>query len=272
MKKFRIACIQLNTGNNLENNISKVEKFIDKAALLGADVIFLPENAFFMPKDNEELLQNARFTEDDLALKFISKKALELNKWINIGSISVKEKDSEKLYNRSLLLNNKGIIVATYDKIHLYDASLNKGESHQESKLYNSGSKIITADIGYCKLGMSICYDLRFPHLFRSLAHSGAEVISVPSAFTKYTGNLHWHVLLRSRAIENTVYIISPAQTGSHPSGRETYGHSIVVDPWGNIIAELGSEEDVLIADIDLNLVSEVRSQLPSLSQDRKFS
>lgn len=273
MKKFKIACIQINATNNIEKNISKIDNLINKATELKADIIFLPENAFFMPEDHENLLDNIKYEEENSGLKFIRNKSQELNKWINIGSVAIKSNDSNLCYNRCYLINNKGNISSTYNKIHLFDAEISKKEVYRESKMFTPGNKAVVAKTDCCNIGLSICYDLRFPHLFRHLAHSGAEILSIPAAFIDYTGNLHWHTLLRARAIENTCYVVATAQTGTHyPSGRKSYGHSMVVDPMGHIIAELNKEEDVLIAEIDMEFLYQTRKQILSLTHDRDFT
>lgn len=268
---FKVACLQINSGNDIEQNIAKVKKMVKKAARNGADFIVTPENVLLMSKNAKDLATKT-FHEDDnpglLAFKEIAK---ECGKWILLGSLAIRKKGNEKYVNRSYLINDKGKIVEHYDKIHLYDVTLDNGEVYEESKTVQSGKHIKMAKMPWGKLGMTVCYDLRFPHLFRSLAKAGAEFITVPAAFVKYTGQAHWHTLLRARAIENGCYIIAPGMTGKHPSGRETYGHSLIVDPWGHILAEAGEKEEIIYADVDAARVKQVRKCLPSLLHDRDF-
>lgn len=268
--KFNAACIQLNSGNNLKENISVISDFIKEAAKNSA-FITLPENAFFMAANAEELFANSFKTDDHPAIKEICKLAKSLSKWILIGSVAVKIDGSKKLANRCLLINNNGEIEAHYDKIHLYDASVKGGESHSESSRFEGGKKAVIAQTPFGKIGLTICYDLRFPYLFRHLAKSGCEIITVPAAFTMFTGKAHWEVLLRARAIEAQSFIIAPAETGKHPSGRETYGHSLIINPWGEILSDGGIKTGISFAEIDTDKVQEIRDQLPSLMHDRDF-
>jgi predicted amidohydrolase len=205
------------------------------------------------------------------ALPHASALARKHNIWLLIGSIAIKEEGDERNYNRSVLMDDKGTIAAVYDKIHLFDVTLPDGHEYKESARMRPGNSAVTVDTPWFKLGMSVCYDLRFPHLYRSLAKAGAHVLAVPSAFTVPTGLAHWEVLLRARAIENGAYVIAPAQTGQHPGGRETYGHSLIIDPWGKVLVGGGTEAGVITADIDMEQVAKIRSSLPSLEHDRAF-
>lgn len=252
-------------------NIDKASGFIREAAEDGADLIALPENVALMAANADELFASSPKMEEHTALSAFKELAADLGTWILIGSLAVKAEKSEKLSNRSILLDDKGNIHARYDKIHLYDAKVTGGESHRESDRFVAGQKPVIAETPWARLGMTICYDLRFPYLYRNLAKSGAKIIAVPSSFTRFTGEAHWHVLLRARAIENGCYIIAPAQTGTHPANRATYGHSLIVDPWGRVLSDGGEEEGVSIAEIDLGLVDKVREQLPSLEHDRNL-
>jgi predicted amidohydrolase len=269
--KFTAACIQISSQNDMQANMAKVTGFINEASTRGADLITLPENTPFMSANAAELFANTYISEEHPALNTIRDLAAKLGKWVLVGSMAVKVNHSEKLANRSFLIDNNGKTAAHYDKIHLYNASISGGETHNESNRFISGNKVALAQTPWGKLGMTICYDLRFPHLFRKLAQSGADFITVPSAFTKVTGEAHWHVLLRARAIENGCYIIAPAQTGSHPANRKTYGHSLIVNPWGEIISDGGIDEGVTIAEIDTAIVGQIRQQLPSLEHDVDF-
>ena len=269
---FTAACIQTNSQNSMQQNIDSALALIEKAAQQGADFITLPENVAFMAGNGEELLANAYLAEEHPALKALQTSAKSLKKWLLIGGLSVKVADCKKIANRSFLINDSGDIVATYDKIHLYDVSVKGGESHQESKRYLAGNKAALSETPWGTLGMTICYDIRFAYLYRSLAQHGATFITVPAAFTHTTGQAHWHVLLRARAIETGCYIIAPAQTGNHPANRCTYGHSLIIDPWGTILADAGENTGIITAQIDTDNVTNIRQQLPCLEHDREFS
>lgn len=267
--KFTAACIQVNSGNNMQENIDIANEYIAKAAGSGADFIALPENVSFMSAFPEELFDNSYLQGQHPALISFSKAAQKLKIWLLIGSLAVKIEGEKKLANRSFIINPDGEIAASYDKIHLFDTSVKGGETHKESDRFIAGDKAVIAGTPWGVCGMSICYDVRFPYLYRSLAKQGAGFITVPAAFTKFTGNAHWHVLLRARAIETGSYIIAPAQTGKHPSGRETYGHSLIVDPWGELLADGGVDVGFVMAEIDMEKPVQIRQQMPSLEHDR---
>lgn len=269
--KFNIACIQTNSQNDMKANIRDVSLQVHKAYVDGANIVATPENTFFMGGNSKELMENAFFQHKHPAILHMQELASKYDIWILLGSVAVKVEDSEKLANRSIMINPKGDIVKTYDKIHLYNAQVKGGETHTESKRYIAGGKAAICTTPWADIGMTICYDLRFPHLFRKLSQSGAKVITVPSAFTKLTGEAHWQTLLQARAIENTCYIIAPAQTGSHPANRATFGHSLIIDPWGRILNDAGTSENVIISEIDIKVADDVRKQLPSLEHDRNF-
>ncbi|MCE3232137.1 MAG: carbon-nitrogen hydrolase family protein [Rickettsiaceae bacterium] len=269
--KLNIACVQISSQNDMAYNTAKLVDFITQAAEKGADFITLPENTAFMAANAEELRANTYFPEEHPFLNTMCDLAARLKNWLLIGSLAVKVNHSDKLANRSLLINDKGHVVTYYDKIHLYQASIQGGETHNEGNRFFPGDKLALADTPWGKVGMSICYDLRFPQMFRKMAKAGAGIITVPSAFTETTGIAHWHVLLRARAIENGCYIVAPAQSGAHPASRKTYGHSLVVDPWGTIVLDGGENEGINVVGIDTDLVSQVRQQLPSLEHDRDF-
>lgn len=216
----------------------------------------------------------ARLTaqKDNPDLKQIAALTAELGVHVLIGSMVLASDDSDKAVNRSLLLAPDGTVAAQYDKIHMFDVTLTSGETHAESASYQPGATLCVADLEDAKLGLSICYDVRFPTLYRRLAEAGADIISVPSAFTRPTGMAHWHILLRARAIETGSFIIAPAQVGAHENGRETYGHSLIIDPWGHILAEAGDADDMIFADIDVSLVEKARAQIPALTHGRAFT
>ena len=268
---MKVACIQINSGADLVANIAHVESMVAQAALAGAELITTPENTFLMEapgqKDKRVLYAEADHPGVKAALEMASKNRC----WLLIGSVAVAVDDSGKTMNRSLLINPQGVIAARYDKIHLFDVRLPNGETYAESAKMLHGDKAILAHTPLAAIGMTICYDVRFPHLYRALAKSGAQIITVPAAFTQTTGEAHWHILLRARAIETGCFIVAAAQTGTHPGDRKTYGHSLIIDPWGKILADGGLVEGVVIADIDLAQVEQVRGRIPSLQHDRDF-
>jgi predicted amidohydrolase len=268
--KFNVACIQLNSQDDMPHNIKKAKDLIVAAKNAGADLVVTPENTAAM-LDAHSFLKNSQFiAEEHPALQQFCEIAKSAKMWLVIGSLVVlPSRNQEKLVNRSFLINSNGEVASYYDKIHLFDARLKTGEVYQESRRFAAGNKLVLAETPWGKLGMSICYDLRFPYLYRQMALKGASFITVPSAFTETTGKAHWYVLLRSRAIENGCYIFAPNQTGSHPGNRQTYGHSLIINPWGEIIAEAEEKEGYIIAEVDTDLITEVRNSLPSLMHDQ---
>lgn len=268
---FRAACVQLRSSDDVADNIRAASALIREARANGAAFVATPENTTLMAPDGGAKLERS-FAEDcDPALPVFRSLAEELNIWLLIGSLAIRTGDT-KTANRSFLIDPAGRIVARYDKIHLFDVELPSGEKYRESDTVKGGGETVLADLPWGKIGLSICYDLRFPGLYRALAQTGAFVLTVPSAFTETTGKAHWHVLLRARAIENGAFVIAPAQGGLHANGRRTYGHSLIVSPWGEILAEGGTEPGVLIADIDPAASAAARAQIPSLRHDRAYS
>lgn len=271
---LRLSCIQISSSDDLTANIAKLEAMVESSAKQGAQLICTPENSFLMEKPNTERIFYTQGAHPAIAAS--SAMAKKNKVWLLIGSISVaddKEQpvDNKKTYNRSLLFNPQGEIVAQYDKIHLFDVDVGDGQTYKESAKIIAGNKAVIAKTPWGNLGMTICYDLRFPQLYRAIAKAGAKIIAVPAAFTQVTGEAHWHVLLRARAIETGCFIIAPAQTGTHAGGRKTFGHSLIIDPWGKILADAGTEEGVITADIDISEVEKTRAKLPSLWHDREF-
>jgi len=270
MSAFRAACVQLRSSDDVADNIRVALELIREARAKGADFIATPENTTLMAADGGAKLEKT-FSEDaDPALPAFRQLAEELGVWLLIGSLAIKT-DATKTANRSFLIDPKGRVAARYDKIHLFDTDPGSGESYRESNTVSGGHRAVTADLPWGRLGMTICYDLRFPQLYRRLAKAGAFMLSVPSAFTETTGKAHWHVLLRARAIENGAFVIASAQGGIHANGRATYGHSLIVAPWGEILAEAGTEPGVILAEIDPAAVTSARSRVPSLTHDREF-
>jgi predicted amidohydrolase len=270
MSSFRAACVQLRSSDDVEDNIRVTSQLIREAKEWGADFIATPENTTLMAPDGGAKLEKS-FSEDrDPALPRFCALAEELGVWLLIGSLAIKVSES-KTANRSFLIDPKGHIAARYDKIFLFDVDLPNGEAYRESNTVEGGHTATLADLPWGKLGLSICYDLRFPQLYRALAKAGASFLVVPSAFTETTGKAHWHTLLRARAIEDGAFVIAPAQGGTHANGRQTYGHSLIVAPWGQILAEAGTEPCVITTEIDTEAVIDARLRVPSLRHDRSF-
>jgi predicted amidohydrolase len=269
-RKINVACVQLRCGDDVAENVGTASTLIRDAHKLGAQFIATPENTGLMAADGGAKLQKTVAERDDTALPQFASLAEELGIWLLVGSLAVKVSES-KTANRSYLIGPNGRIAARYDKIHLFDVNLPSRESYRESNTVAPGSEAVVATLPFARVGLSVCYDLRFPHLYRALAKAGAEILTVPSAFTETTGKAHWHILLRARAIENSCFVIAPAQGGTHTNGRKTYGHSLIVGPWGEILAEASIDPGVIIAELDLGEIAEVRGRLPSLHHDRPF-
>ena len=263
---FKISCIQMCSGKDIKKNLNFSKKLILRAIAQKTDFIITPENSSLFGLNKKELMKSATSMKNDYYLIGIRKIAKQHKKWVLIGSVITKEKN--KIKNRSVLINPKGQIQAYYDKIHMYDAFLSKKEKYFESKTFTPGKLIKTINLPWGKLGLSICYDLRFPNMYRKLSQKGSIFISVPSAFTKTTGEKHWHSLLKARAIENFSYIFAPAQSGVHWNGRKTFGHSLIISPDGEILKELKKRSGVITANIDPNLSKILRKKIPSLNKD----
>jgi len=268
MKPLRVALIQLNTGNIVADAVTATEGHIREAAEGGAAFISTPETTHLMEMNRKVVLEKASFQKDDPGLKRFRALAAELNVWLHIGSLITKVAE-DRLANRGFLIGPDGEIKASYDKMHLFDVDLGGGEAYRESALYDGGKNAVLANTPLANFGLSICYDLRFAYLYRALAQAGANILLVPAAFTRPTGEAHWHTLLRARAIETGCYVLAAAQTGHHATGRDTYGHSLIVDPWGHVVADAGEAIGVTIADLDLAKCAEARQKIPSLTHDR---
>lgn len=268
---MKIACIQLNSQADMAANILLVEQYVAQAAAEGARFVTLPENAFFMrdPADKSAFTTHPR--DQHPAVVVCSRLARQYGIWLLAGSVALPAGEG-KSFNSSLLFDNAGNIIAHYDKIHLFDVTLPNGEIYAESSRFQPGEKAVVADTPWGGVGLTVCYDVRFPQLYRALAKAGASIITVPAAFTQVTGEAHWHILLRARAIEQGCFIVAPAQTGTHPGGRKTFGHSLIIDPWGTVLADGGTQPGIITAEIDLSQVELVRSRLPSLEHDRNFT
>jgi len=272
MGVFKAAAIQMRSGESPQRNAVDLERLVRQAASLGATYIQTPEMTGALIRDKEARAASFTSEDKDIIVATAHKLASELGIFLHIGSTAILRVDG-KLANRALLFGPDGATLATYDKIHMFDVDLDNGESWRESSAYEPGTEAVVTDIDGARLGFAVCYDLRFPQLFRAEALAGADLLSVPAAFTRQTGEAHWHVLLRARAIENGAYVVAAAQGGVHEDGRETYGHSLIVDPWGRIIAEAEhAEPGVIVAEIDTAQSSAARKKIPNLKNARDFA
>ena len=267
---LRVAMIQLRSLRAPEKNLEAATALIRKAKAAGAQYVLTPEMTNVMGLDRDGVFAAIGTEEDDASLSGFRALARELAIHLHIGSLALRT-DGDRAVNRSFLIDPAGEIIARYDKIHMFDVDLANGESYRESHTYSPGELAAVADLPWGRVGLTICYDVRFPALYRALAEAGASFITVPAAFTRQTGEAHWHILLRARAIETGCFVFAAAQCGMHENGRETFGHSLVIDPWGRIIAEGGTEPDCVLADIDLAAVATARGRIPSLQHGRRF-
>jgi len=275
-RPFTAACVQTTSGRDIARNVRMASKLVRDARRAGADFILLPETVNIMEPKGSLLVDRLAADGGDAGLKAFRALAREVGAWLLAGSLVVptkkKKAGKDMLANRSFLIDPRGRVTARYDKIHMFDVDLGDGEVYRESKRYAAGAKAVTARLPWGRLGMTVCYDVRFPQLYRALARRGAEYLSVPSAFTRPSGSAHWHVLLRARAIETGCFVFAPAQCGSHEGGRKTYGHSLIVDPWGAVLADGGDGPGFVAATIEPDRVVEARRRIPSLDHDRRFS
>jgi deaminated glutathione amidase len=267
---FRVGLVQMCTGREVERNLRDAGELIRAAARQGAQYVQTPEVTTLMETERARLFAAVRPEEGNAALSYFRALASELGIWLHVGSMAVLLGNG-KIANRAFLMSPQGRIEARFDKIHMFDIDLPGGESYRESKNYQAGDLAVLSELPWGTLGITVCYDLRFPQLYRTLAKAGADFFAIPSAFTRPTGEAHWHVLLRARAIENGCFVFAAAQAGRHETGRETYGHSLIVAPWGEILAEGGVHPSVIIADVALSEVREARRRIPSLQHDRPF-
>ena len=261
---FRVSCIQLRSNDNINHNLKKTARLIKKAIKQKTDFIITPEVSSHFSLNKKKLLKVCTSMRKDIYLKGIANLAKKYKKWILIGSLIIKV-SKKRLVNRSVLIDQKGRIKTFYDKIHMYDVVLSKKEKYSESKTFSYGKQTKVFKLPWGKIGLSICYDLRFPNLYRKLSKAGSLFLSVPSAFTETTGRKHWHSLLKARAIENFCYVFAPAQGGTHYNGRKTFGHSLIVSPDGEVLKELKKSEGVITATINPNLPKYLRTRIPSL-------
>ena len=268
---FRVACLQLQTGNDLKANLAAVSGMAREAAARGAQFILTPEYVLMMDGSGRVMRERALEADGAPALPELQSLARELKAWLLAGSLTLRADDG-RIWNRSFLLSGDGAVVATYDKIHMFDVTLPDGRAIRESSAYRPGERAVVAGTPWGRLGLTVCYDLRFPALFRALAQAGAQFITVPSSFQRQTGKVHWHTLVRARAIENGCFVLAPAMCGEHPGNRQTYGHTLVVDPWGEVLADGGEGEGIVYAEIDPAAVARARGMIPSIEHDRPFS
>ena len=267
---FRVGLVQMRSGRTPAQSVDAATKLIREAKSGGADYVLTPEMTNILERKREDLFAAIATEEKDRSLPDFRDLARRLGIWVHVGSLAI-EVLPQKAVNRSFLIDPKGDIAARYDKIHMFDVDLAGGESYRESGSFRPGELAVAVDLPWGRVGLTICYDLRFPALYRALAEAGASFITIPAAFTQQTGEAHWHVLTRARAIETGSFVLAAAQGGRHEDGRDTFGHSIAIDPWGRVLAEGGTEPGVIFADVDPSQVAIVRARIPSLQHGRRF-
>jgi predicted amidohydrolase len=267
---FKAAMIQMRSGLTPAGNIDAAAKLIGEAKAAGADYVQTPEMTNIMEVKRERLFATIVEEDADTSLATFRELARKLGLYVHVGSLAIKVAP-DKAANRGFLIDPQGRVAARYDKIHMFDVDLGNGESYRESRSYRAGEQAVLSELPWGRLGLTVCYDLRFPALYRALAEAGASFLAIPSAFTQKTGEAHWHVLMRARAIENGCFVFAAAQGGTHENGRDTFGHSLIVDPWGKILAEGGTEPGVIMAEVDPTQVALARSRIPSLQHGRRF-
>jgi len=263
--------VQITSGRDPAANLAAASALVREARAAGAELIATPEVSNMMGLRRPEMAALARPEAEDLSVAGYRELAAETGAWLLVGSLVLRAA-GDKLANRSLLIDPQGAIAGRYDKIHMFDVEIPDGQSYRESRAYQAGGRAVTAELPWGRLGMTVCYDMRFPYLYRALAKAGADFLTIPSAFTRFTGQAHWHLLLRARAIETGCFVIAPAQCGDHEGGRETYGHSLIVAPWGEVLSDGGAAPGITLAEIDPAKVGEARAMVPALDHDRPFS
>jgi predicted amidohydrolase len=270
MIQLRVACVQLRSGVEVAPNIEATSALVREAAGQGAQLVATPEMTNLLDIRPGMARPKIVAEADDQTLAALSAMAAELGIWLLIGSLAVTLEGDDRFANRSFLIAPDGAVLARYDKIHMFDVDVEDGQSYRESRSYRPGERAVLAETEFGTLGMTICYDVRFPHLYRRLAQAGADILTIPAAFTRVTGRAHWDVLVRARAIETGSFVIAPAQGGRHEDGRETFGHSLIVSPWGEVLAEKADDAPgVILADLDLDAVAKARGRIPSLGNDQ---
>lgn len=269
---MRAAIFQMTSGIDPAANAAAIVDMVARAKAEGADMLFTPEMAGYLDRDRQRAAATLRSEADDPVLAAVREAAAKQGLWVHLGSIPLKDERADGRWaNRSFMIDDGGAIRARYDKIHLFDVDLATGESWRESSVYGPGEQVVAVDTPWARMGLSVCYDMRFPDLYRALTNAGATVLLMPAAFTVPTGKAHWHVLLRARAIEAGCFVIAAAQTGHHADGRDTYGHSLIADPWGDIVLDMGAAAGLSLADIDLSRVEDVRGRVPALANRRSL-
>ena len=269
---FTAACVQNTAERDVAPTMATLSDLIRRARDAGGDLIMTPEVCAMLEPRRKLAATKVELEESNAALAMFKDLAKETGAWILVGSMAVKLSDGDRFANRSFLVTPEGDVTAKYDKIHMFDVDVAEGESYRESRGYRPGDHATLAATPWGALGMTVCYDMRFPYLYRELAKAGADFLAAPSAFTVPTGRAHWHVLLRARAIENGCFMFAPAQVGEHAEGRKSYGHSLIVDPWGEVLADGGEEVGFVTAEIDVSKVAEARAKVPSLFNDREYA
>ncbi|MGK2912179.1 MAG: carbon-nitrogen hydrolase family protein [Sphingobium sp.] len=267
---MRAALFQMTSGIDPAANADAIVDAMHRAKAGDAEILFTPEMAGYLDRDRKRAAERITTEADNIVLAQIREAAVRLDIWVHIGSLACAgERNDGRWSNRSFLIDSTGAIRARYDKMHLFDVDLATGESWRESSVYSPGEALVVADSPWARFGMSVCYDVRFPDLYRALTDAGATVLLVPAAFTVPTGEAHWHILLRARAIEAGAFVIAAAQVGTHEDGRVTYGHSVVIDPWGDILLDMGSDRGIGFVTLDLDEVNKVRARIPAIANRR---
>ena len=275
MSRLRLGIVQTNSGIDPAANADMLAAAIATLASDGAQLVLTPEMSGLLDRDRTRIMTNVRGEAEDVVLAAVRVAARQHGVWVELGSLAIRvdgAKEEPRLANRSFLIDAAGEVRARYDKIHLFDVDLPTGERHRESATYRPGAEAVVVDTPWARLGLAICYDLRFAGLFAALANAGAQLLTVPAAFTRPTGAAHWHALLRARAIETGSFVVAAAQTGEHADGRATYGHSLVIDPWGEVLLDMGEAAGTAICDIDLGAVADTRARIPALAHARPFT
>lgn len=267
---FKVACLQVNAGTDMAANINAASLLAVEARAAGAELILMPENVAMMEWGRTNIVMKAQPEAEHQALAAFRELAKELGCFLHLGTLHVLLADG-KVANRSYVIDKNGLILGRYDKIHMFDVDLGGGESYRESATFQPGDRASMVRLPWGRLGLSVCYDLRFPHLYRAYANAGADFLAIPAAFTRTTGRAHWHVLLRARAIETGCYVFAPAQCGTHANNRETYGHALIVSPWGEILADGLEQPGFVMAEVDVRKVADARKMIPCLNHDRDF-
>lgn len=269
---MKSTIFQATSGIDPAANARAIADAVARAKADGADMLFTPEMVGYLDRDRARATATLRNEADDAVLAAVREAAARHGLWVHIGSLGLRDERADgRWVNRSFIIDDTGAIRARYDKMHLFDVDLPTGESWRESSVYGPGETMVAVDTPWARIGLSICYDIRFPDLYRSLSDAGVTILLVPAAFTVPTGAAHWHLLLRARAVEASAFVIAPAQSGTHADGRRTYGHSLVIDPWGEVLLDMGEEEGLACVDIDLARLEDVRTRLPSLRHRRKM-